>query len=179
MIQIQPIGTNDATHYAFMEQLLVASFPPEEYRVLSQLREYTDQVGHFHNNIIIEEHTPIGLITYWDFEQFYYIEHFAIDPNLRNGGYGKKVLQQLHEQFQSPIVLEVEKPTDEMTQRRIGFYQRHGFVLWENEYQQPPYKSGDEFLPLQLMVHGELQSDKDFEFIRKRIYQDVYNAVID
>ena len=70
-----------------------------------------------------------------------------------------------------------EMPQEEMAQRRIGFYQRNGFTLWENEYYQPPYKAGDSFLPMRLMVHGALDSQKDYEKVKQRIYRDVYNAL--
>ena len=51
MIRFQPITTSDVQHYKFMEELLVESFPPEEYRELEHLREYTDRIGNFHNNM--------------------------------------------------------------------------------------------------------------------------------
>lgn len=176
MIRIQPITTADVSHYSFMEKLLTTAFPPEEYRPLENVREYTDRIDNFHNHIIFDDDIPVGFITYWDFERFYYAEHFAINPDLRNGGYGKKVLNYLCEELNRPIVLEVEMPTEEMAQRRIHFYERHGFTLWEKAYQQPPYKPGDNYLPMLLMVHGDLQCERDFEEIKKRIYKEVYNA---
>ena len=42
----------------------------------------------FCNNIILENGNSIGMISYWTMGDFYYIENFAIDPSLRNGGYG-------------------------------------------------------------------------------------------
>ena len=45
MIRFQPITTSDVQHYKFMEELLVESFPPEEYRELEHLREYTDRIA--------------------------------------------------------------------------------------------------------------------------------------
>lgn len=47
MIKLQPISTSDLQHYKFMEELLVDAFPPEEYRQLEELREYTDRTGTF------------------------------------------------------------------------------------------------------------------------------------
>lgn len=82
MIKLQPISTSDLQHYKFMEELLVDAFPPEEYRQLEELREYTDRTGNFHNNIIFDDDLPIGFITYWDFDRFYYVEHFATNPAL-------------------------------------------------------------------------------------------------
>lgn len=175
MIKIQPIRTSDVQHYKFMEELLISAFPPEEYRKLEDLREYTDHKGFFSNNIIFEEDTPIGFITYWEFKDFYYVEHFAINPALRNGGHGKKTLECLcNHLVDGPIVLEVEEPVEEIAKRRIAFYQRQGFVLWKQKYQQPPYKLGDPFLPMHLMVYGALDCNKDFVKVRNTIYKEVY-----
>ena len=33
----------------------------------------------------------------WDFEEFAYVEHFAVNPEYRNGGIGAEVLHRLHE----------------------------------------------------------------------------------
>ena len=149
MLRLQRIHTADAELYAFMEQLLTASFPPEEYRALEQLRLYTDTREAFHNNVILDGETPVGLFTYWDFGDFCYGEHFAIDPARRNGGYGK---------------------------RAIGFYQRQGFSLWDKPYEQPPYKPGDGYLPMRLMAYGGIDPEQDFEKVRDCIYREVYGV---
>ena len=83
MIRFQPITTSDVQHYKFMEELLVESFPPEEYRELEHLREYTDRIGNFHNNIIFDENLPSGFITYCDFDGFNKVEQIATKPALR------------------------------------------------------------------------------------------------
>ena len=85
MIRLQRISTADGFLYEYMEQLITAAFPPEEYRPLEELRLYTDNKPHFYNNIIFHHDTPVGFITYWDFGKFYYVEHFAVDPTQRNG----------------------------------------------------------------------------------------------
>lgn len=176
MIRLQRITTADASLYSYMEQLMIASFPPEEYRELEELRKYTDTKIHFHNNIIFNDDVPVGFITYWNFGHFYYVEHFAIDPAQRNGGHGKNVLNHLCQLLEHPIILEVEAPAEEMAQRRINFYQRHGFSLWETPYQQPPYKAGDDYLPMLLMAYGDLQCDKDYDTVKEHIYREVYNV---
>lgn len=176
MITFERITNSRSPHYQYMEQLLVASFPTDEYRALEEEREYTDSKEIFYNNIILSDGPPIGLITYWDFGQFYYVEHFAIDPAQRNGGYGKTVLNKLCEELHRPIILEVETPVEEMAKRRIGFYQRQGFSLWEKEYLQPPYKAGDTYLPMHLMAYGNLECEKAFDEIKNLIYREVYNV---
>lgn len=176
MLNLQHITTSDSTLYSYVEDLLVQSFPDNEYRPLKQLREYTDHKQQFYNNVIIDNEIPVGVITYWDFETFFYVEHFAVSPKLRNGGYGQKTLELLCRYLNGPIILEVEIPDHEMARRRIAFYQRQGFALWNHPYQQPPYKPGDNYLPMLLMAYGNLQSDRDFERIQACIYREVYNC---
>ena len=103
-------------------------------------------------------------------------EHFAIDPAQRNGGYGKSVLNHLCQLLKHPIVLEVEIPEEEMAKRRINFYQRQGFSLWEKPYQQPPYKTGDNYLPMLIMAYGDIECGKDFDSVKEHIYREVYNV---
>lgn len=175
MIEIKEISTSDKKYYDYMEKLLIASFPPEEYRDLAELRNFTDNRSNFHNNVVFYDDVPVGLVTYWNFGYFFYIEHLAIDPEQRNGGYGYKLLAYLTDKFQMPIVLEVERPVEEMAVRRINFYKRQGYVLWERDYVQPPYRAGCERLPMYLMVHGNLDVNKDYETVKSRLYREVYN----
>lgn len=176
MLTLKRITTQDKALYAFMENLMITSFPNDEYRDLNELRVFTDTRPQFINNVIIDNDTPIGLISYWNFEGFHYVEHFAIDPSLRNGGYGKKVLQLLCETLPQPIILEVELPETEMAQRRINFYRRNGFTLWENDYLQPPYKKGDSSIPMRLMAYGPLDNLSNYDKVERYIYRNVYGV---
>lgn len=181
MIRLQRITTADADWYRFMERLMVQSFPPEEYRPLEQLRLYTDTKPAFHNNIVLDsDDTPVGFFTYWDFGTFCYGEHFAIDPARRNGGYGARVIERLCADLAPrPLVLEVEMPDNDLARRRIGFYQRQGFRLWDKPYRQPPYKPGDSFLPMLLMAYGALDADRAYDEVKQRIYREVYGTCPD
>ena len=173
-IHIRRIQDADTDEYDSMEKLLTSAFPEEEYRDLAEMREFTTCRQKFHNNLIYDGGTFIGLITYWDFGSFCYVEHFAILPDMRNRGYGRAILERLKDVLRRPIVLEVECPTEEMARRRIGFYSRQGFKLWKHEYMQPPYRPGGESLPLLLMAYGDLDEEKDFEKIEKTIHKEVY-----
>ena len=173
-IHIQRIQDVDTNEYKSMEELLTGAFPEEEYRDLSEMRDLTKNRHKFHNNLIYDGDTFIGLITYWDFGKFCYVEHFATLPEMRNRGYGKAIMEKFKRQFHLPIVLEVEPPTEDMPRRRIGFYERQGFRLWKREYMQPPYRPGGDSLPLLLMAYGDLDEQKDFAYIEKTIHKEVY-----
>ena len=90
--------------------------------------------------------------------------------------HGRKIMEVLQQQFPGVIILEVEKPVDEWSRRRIGFYQRCGFCLCEKEYVQPSYRKGGETLPMFLMYAGTETIDKEFESIRDEIYRKVYGV---
>lgn len=174
-IELHRILDADSAEYKQMERLLTTAFPKEEYRELTELCTLTENSHKFHNNLIYDNGTFIGLITYWDFGSFFYIEHFAILPEMRNHGYGKMVIEKMEEVLHSPIVLEVECPTEEMSRRRIGFYERQGFQLWKSEYIQPPYRQGDGFLKLFIMAYGNIDENRNFENIKRTIHKEVYN----
>ena len=164
MIEIKQVKTQDEVNYTFVEKLMHTAFPQEERRDTVQQREYSDNNLRFCNNIILENGNSIGMISYWTMGDFYYIEHFAIDPSLRNGGYGKRV--------------EVEEPNDEMSTRRIHFYKRLEFTLHKKPYMQPPYRKGDNGLPMLLMTYGDIDMESDFEKVKKTLYKEVYGQEI-
>ena len=67
-------------------------------------------------------------------------------------------------------------PTEEMSKRRIGFYERLGFVLDHHVYFQPPYRRGEALLEMRLMTHGELDLERSFERVKTIIHQNVYGV---
>ena len=119
-----------------------------------------------------------ALLAVWEFESFTYIEHFAVDPALRNSGTGSAMLQELVRKYQKQICLEVELPEDELTRRRIGFYERNGFVFNEYPYIQPPISKGKSPVPLWVMTYGKGITRQAFEEMRKVLYRRVYKCGI-
>lgn len=174
MIEIQRINTSHE-HYPFVETLMQTAFPIQERRNADLQREYTDSKPNFHTHLILENNTPIGLLTYWELDGFHYIEHFAIHEQYRNKGYGQQVLELLQKDIKGMIVLEAEEAIDEITNRRIRFYQRQGFIIQDVPYQQPPYRKGDKWFPMKLMTLRDLNFSSEFERIKESIYKEAYN----
>lgn len=157
-----------------VEKTYTESFPEAERRDFALVRNLLAQEPKFFLQAILKDEQYVGFITCWKFEGYTYAEHFAIDPAARNGGIGAKVLKQFLESCGTPVVLEVEMPTDEMSRRRIGFYERLGFVLDNHYYRQPPYRSNGEWLEMKLMTYGDLNLSHTFEQIKTDIYTHVY-----
>ena len=102
------------------------------------------------------------------------MEHFAISPEKRNGGFGGFVLDSFLNQIQKNAVLEVEVPEDTLTQRRVAFYERHGFYFNPYPYLQPPMREGQSTLPLRLMTRPTKIDVDTYERYRLCIHQKVY-----
>ena len=176
MIDLTRITSSESEEYRFTEELLTASFPVDEYRDQLMQRNNCDTNHRFYLMIAHNETSPVGFISYWELEDFYYVEHLATLPAVRNKGYGKEIIRKLQSTAKS-IVLEVEMPTDELTLRRIEFYKRMGFKIADAEYTQPAYRPGGNELPMKLMFWGETDTEKYFEHVKKSIYRHVYNKV--
>ena len=146
------------TNFPEIYRIMQASFSDDEYR------PYDEQLALFEEPEYRIYYMPAGFLAVWEFESFIYIEHFAVDPALRNSGTGSAMLQELVKQYQKPICLEVELPEDELTRRRIGFYERNGFVFNEYPYIQPPISKGKSPVPLRIMTYGSAITQDTFGF---------------
>lgn len=160
------------TNFPEIYRIMQASFSDDEYR------PYDEQLALFEEPEYRIYYMPAGFLAVWEFESFIYIEHFAVDPALRNSGTGSAMLQKLVKQYQKPICLEVELPEDELTRRRIGFYERNGFVFNEYPYIQPPISKGKSPVPLRIMTYGSAITQDTFEEMKRVLYQRVYKCTV-
>lgn len=177
MIELKKIKTGDA-EYPLVENLFASAFPPEERRSPEDQRQVTDHHPALETYALKLEEAFVGFITCWQGPDFVYVEHFATVPEVRGKGIGSEVLDRLSVLYAHPLVLEVELPLEELAKRRIGFYRRNGFVLWENSrYVQPPYQKTCSPIALYLMVRGTgLDEMSDFERIKRWLYTEVYRC---
>ena len=120
---------------------------------------------------------PLGLLTAWSFEEFIYIEHFAIAPTLRSQGYGTEALRTFIKEQRKPIILEAEPPTDDITRRRIRFYERSGLILYDFPYIQPAYTPKGN--PVELRLMGTLNtSTTSLSLVSTTLHEVVYESSI-
>ena len=116
-----------------VEKTYTSSFPEEERRDFSLVRKLLEEDSRF------EMYALLRMVFMWvslpdgNLRVFVYVEHFAIDESARNGGIGAKAMTSFIALHEDPVVLEVEMPTEEMSKRRIGFYERLRFV-WITMY---------------------------------------------
>ena len=158
------------TNFPEIYRIMQASFSDDEYR------PYDEQLALFEEPEYRIYYMPAGFLAVWEFESFIYIEHFAVDPALRNSGTGSAMLKELVKQYQKLICLEVELPEDELTRRRIGFYERNGFVFNEYPYIQPPISKGKSPVPLRIMTYKSEITREEFQKMKEILYRRVYKC---
>ncbi|MDH6303478.1 ribosomal protein S18 acetylase RimI-like enzyme [Parabacteroides sp. PF5-5] len=159
-----------------LEKTYIGSFPEQERRAFPLFVELIEREPRFSAYVLLKEGSYIGFLTTWALEGFVYVEHFAIDEAARNGGVGKAAMEQLLKQTSAPVILEVELPQDELSIRRVGFYERLGFRLDDHAYTQPPYAKGSDWLPMYLMSYGKINLNESFEQVKGELYKNVYGV---
>ena len=169
MITLTPLEDSDHPHFA--QELFESAFPYEERPDFDELE---NRGNNFHFKVATSDDDPIGILTYWVFDDFVYVEHFAICEELRNNGFGKAVFLNFMMQYEGQIVMEVELPHDETSENRLEFYSSMGLYRNPFDYSQPSYHGDTTNVPMTIMSKFELDDD-EFEEIRKTIYKEVYH----
>ena len=155
-------------------EVMEKSFPNIERR------NYDGQKKLFNNdfyNVIgykDDDNKVCAFLAFWKFEDFNFIEHFAVDDRMRGNGIGTMLFKYYLTNTEKLTILEVELPEDEISSRRIKYYERMGMKLNEYDYLQPPLQIGNKLLPLKIMSYNEQISYDKFDKLRNEIYRNVY-----
>lgn len=155
-------------------KLMSEAFPSEERR------NYEDQKSLLKDELYnITSHEDdneniTAFIASWEFDDFVFIEHFAVSSKMRGNGMGTSMIKNFLNKCNKPIFLEVEPPENDTSIRRIEFYKRLGFHLNNYDYLQPPLQKQHDFLPLKIMSYPKRAEDKEFIDFRNEVYDKVY-----
>lgn len=142
------------------------AFPYEERRDKEDWIKLFDCERYKCMFIVDEKEIQIGFAAWWEYDEFIFLEHLAINGECRGHGYGTEFLNFFRVICNKPIILEVEFPVTEQAIKRIEFYRKADFYLNDKyEYYQPSYH-GKESLPLILMSTVPLDEDKVKTFVK-------------
>lgn len=176
MIELKRITKPDDYLLDELLVLYTETFPPEERRNLQQLKNFIESRPQMYFNAIEETGELCGLVIYWDFGSFCYLEHLAVFPEKRNRKIGQQVLEFMSRNIKTDHLLEVEPALDELTIRRINYYRRNGYEILDKNYIQSAYSGNKEDeIPLWIMGSPEINPDKLDEYIRV-IRKEVYGV---
>lgn len=171
------------TDYAWLYDLLERSFPEEECASKAQMREWfkreTSRAFIMLANEPDRAPQRIGFFLGSQLDGFFFGEYMAVDPQMRNKGYGRRFFYRLEDILNQPMVFECELPEDsEMARRRYEFYLRLGFFHYEYDYAMPALREGDDPIPMCLMG-GVTRIDQDkLDDVVQEIYLKGYPHVI-
>ena len=155
------INSKDDKYFNDAMKIYETSFPIFEQRTIkNQIAVLEDK--DYHSTIICENNSLIGLLFYWKYGKYTYIEHLAISPNLRGKNYGSKILKTFCEDNKYTI-LEIDNPIDEISIKRLKFYSKIGFKLQNFEHIHPPYRNGYEGHNLKIMNFDRDLSNEEYD----------------
>lgn len=154
-------------------QILKDHFPTKEVKEYSYVKEMFES-GNAHALVQKEDDTIIGALCYMEVEEYVFIDYFVIIDAFQGKQLGQQMLQYFKNTINKPIILEVELPTDDISKRRIAFYERMGFILNEHEYVVPPIRSLKCPIYFLLMTDTSPLTKEQFNKIYPKILKIVY-----
>lgn len=155
-------------------KIIEESFPISEYRPLAIAEKlHEDKIikmlGYYEDDLK-------GVVLIWEHKDYVFLENFAVARNARGDGVGSTILQAISELYKdTTIILEVEKPYDELSQRRIHFYERNGFILSDFGYMQPVINEEKNGIELLWMGYQKTFSKDEFEELKDSVMNYVYH----
>lgn len=174
-MKLRELERNDVLIEEAMD-LYAGSFPWYENRSReAHMKAMTDK--EFHCKAAVSDGgSLIGLLFYWLHDNILFVEHLAVHPDMRGQNFGNKILERLiGANPGKTILLEIDPPRDDISMRRLRFYERLGFVVNDIEYEHPSFYTGHRAYPHRLVIlsHGHRLSDEDLmrymKFMRSTI----------
>lgn len=153
--------------------ILQTHFPTKEIKEYQYLKGLF-QAGNMQAITLKEKGIIIGVLSYFDLQDFAFVDYFAIMNIYQGQQLGQKMLAYFKEYIAKPFVLEVELPEDTQSIRRIEFYKRNGMQLNEYTYIVPKMLDMSEELQFLLMSYPKLIQERDYSTIYQRIMNEVY-----
>ncbi|MCH5241067.1 MAG: GNAT family N-acetyltransferase [Muribaculaceae bacterium] len=157
-----------------------STFPHDQKRIYEDEKHLDNYIkmkgGKFNAFSAVDGDLYLGFLSYWTFEGYTYIEHFAVAPEQRGKNLGRMMLEHLFKEVSPNVLLETEPGDTPEALKRIEFYEKNGFkVRKEINYTQPSYGGkGQQAVPMLLMTHGDVDLH-NIDSI-KDMLQEVYNV---
>ena len=166
---------NSADPYLIKIQILYEeAFPRRERRDFSELIKLMVQEN-MELTAIDDSSIFLGFFIRWEFKNFDYIEHLVIEPSLRGKNYGSAVVKKIIGDTGKVLLLEVEPAHDDISKKRILFYERLGMNICPFYYEQPPYRKNEQPFPMLIMSFPHALPKAVFEeytlTIKEKIYE--------
>lgn len=126
MIQISQVYANDSNSLKFIERIYTESFPPDERRDFSDVIRLLEENDDFFIVLLSDENKAVGFISYWEWNDFSYVEHFAVDSSCEDRAMGQTAMTELLKRItirrsRSRKTIRRYQSTENTLLRTIGF----------------------------------------------------------
>ncbi|NLZ95050.1 MAG: GNAT family N-acetyltransferase [Bacteroidales bacterium] len=170
-MELKVIKHSNSVQWNKVWNLYKESFPLAERRKLEDhLRACKNEF--FHPLSAWEGNQFIGIVFYWEWKNYRYVEYLAVDPELHGHGYGSQIIKQIKDS-QHTIILEIDPLINELSVRRLQFYEQAGFSLTPYRFVHLPYRLDSETQELLILSYPQMitkEQHKEFlNFIENNI----------
>ena len=175
MMTLIRITSADDSRLNRLIPLYEESFPESERRKIGQLKRMIENHAPMYFNAIECDGELSGMFVYWDMGDFYYLEHLAVFPEMRNKKIGQQVLDYVAEHLKGVRLLEVEPTVSNSNvnpqMHPLPFF----YEVLDKTYVQPSYHALEDACPLWIM--GSEDSPRLAEQV-ERIKEEVYRQQV-
>ncbi len=148
------ISQSDKVRWEKVWELYEQSFPIAERRKIGDhIRACNDP--QFFPLSAWEGNTLIGILFFWEWDSYRYLEYLAVNPELQGQGYGSQLLSYLRD-TEHTIILEIDPLSNEMSVRRLQFYERAGFTLTPYRFMHLPYRLEAQSIELLILSYPKM-----------------------
>ena len=171
MIKLVRMKSDKDPMYEPAMKLYGISFPAHEQRRESSQKEIFSEED-YHFDLVYDGELFVGIILYWEQENYLYVEHFCMEPAMRSHGYGQKALAVLGEKDKL-VILEIDPPVEDISLRRKAFYERAGFKSNPYSHVHPPYHKGNQGHALVIMSYPRQLDEEEYntfyDYLQKKV----------
>lgn len=165
-MRFERITNPDSAAFESAWQLYLQSFPEHEQRTREeQVKAMADTRCRF--DAAYDGERFVGLLIWWHYPAFVYVENLAVEPASRGGGYGSRILEHLKTLVDVPQVLEIDPLTDEVAIRRWRFYEKLGYVRNPYRHIHPSYRPGHAAFEMVLLSYPQVITTELYEVFRR------------
>lgn len=148
--------------YPALRTLYDRSFPAYEKRTdAHQIKALSDD--RYYLLSFLEDDKLVGFFGYWSFADYLYIEHYAINTDIRGKGYGTQLLKQLLAETEKTVILEIDPVIDDISAKRLRFYQNLGFVENHYTHSHPAYQAQFQPHSLKVLSHDSILTPTQYQ----------------
>lgn len=168
----------DVKEFSMVYEIMRQAFPDAEIRTYEKAYALLDNQNYQISVIQDYENNIGGFIAAWDFDEFRFVEHFAVSKRIRGAGIGSEMMKEYLNQSKKPVFIEVEGQETRDAKRRVEFYQRLGFFLSKFGYMQPALQNTLQELYLKIMSYPSGITEDKFNDFKRVVFSQVYETAV-